>query len=111
VREVTIRGPGPLKWGSSTAQINGDITFDDYGSVLDLRCDGEIVLSDTSSVVRGISRADITVQSGANDVRIVDCDDVDVTFEDGASGGLVDCCVGGTSVTDNDGGNHEGDVY
>lgn len=68
----------------------------------------EIIAQGVGTFFEDVSgNGEITVQ--ADRIRVLDSDQVSVTFESGNSGGLVDSCTG-VVVTDNDGGNTIGDI-
>ena len=87
-------------------------TFNDrvYLSGLNTVAGTEIQLNENLSAVVGCAlstNADVTISEGQ--CRVIDCIGGNVTFESGASGGIVDACVN-TAFTDNDGGNTQGDI-
>ena len=113
-KRIHIVGTGGYPGGeASILTSSGETwTFNDrvYLSGFNSAAGTEIQLNENRSAVVGCglsTTGDVTIS--ADECRVIDCYGANVTFESGASGGLVDACVN-TGFTDNDGGNTQGDI-
>jgi len=108
--ELRLIGSGVI--GSNIVLIDANWTFD-----AQIVIDGVVLSGDNEITINGSNSAyvntdnptssSITVQSGG--FRYIGNRGGEVTFESGASGGIVDGCSN-TGFTDNDGGNTQGDI-
>jgi hypothetical protein len=107
--QLTFIGVSQGRAGAGT-EITGTWTLDSRCVLKQVSGGGSITVnSDYSSMAQCSMNASAAISVAGDGFRYVNNVFGDVTFQSGASGGLVDGCVG-TSFTDNDGGNTQGDI-